>query len=268
MIDKTHIEQFIQTGLLKVLNTEIFYHYTNYKVGIDEIIINNTLLFSKPEIFNDPFDCNVKLLKVEIDDKILNDTISKLPLSLSRQEKRELKRKYNNPSSLQKIIKKERNRFKLACFSELFDEVLLWSHYADKHRGICIGFDFPPIYEEKFILCPVSYLEELKSIDGMTEVYKVILYWLTSKSNRWEYEKEIRAITKNNSTENQEKIKFDPQYISEIIFGCNVSDNDIIKGIEKIKSIGINLNTITLKRMRIDENNFLLKGEIIDPHCL
>ena len=29
----------------------------------------------------------------------------------------------------------------LICFSENWTNPLLWSHYADKHRGICLGFD-------------------------------------------------------------------------------------------------------------------------------
>jgi hypothetical protein len=32
--------------------------------------------------------------------------------------------------------------FSVVCFSEVADEILLWSHYADAHRGIAIGFDW------------------------------------------------------------------------------------------------------------------------------
>lgn len=31
--------------------------------------------------------------------------------------------------------------FSVVCFSEVANEILLWSHYADSHRGIAIGFD-------------------------------------------------------------------------------------------------------------------------------
>ena len=139
----------------------------------------------------------------------------------------------------------------------------MWSHYADKHLGICIGFNFPHKYDEKFILCPVKYLNELKPIDGSTDVFRVILYWLTTKSIRWEYEHEIRAITKCKTTDNYELIKFEPKFIKEIIFGCNVTDKNISEGIKKIRRSGLNLDRIIIKRMRIDENNFLLKEEII-----
>src|ERR1035441_3016297 len=29
----------------------------------------------------------------------------------------------------------------LLCFSEEWNNILLWSHYADQHRGVCLGFD-------------------------------------------------------------------------------------------------------------------------------
>jgi hypothetical protein len=32
--------------------------------------------------------------------------------------------------------------YSVVCFSEVVDEILLWSHYADSHRGIAIGFDW------------------------------------------------------------------------------------------------------------------------------
>jgi hypothetical protein len=29
----------------------------------------------------------------------------------------------------------------LLCFSQAWKNPVLWSHYADRHRGICLGFD-------------------------------------------------------------------------------------------------------------------------------
>jgi hypothetical protein len=35
----------------------------------------------------------------------------------------------------------------LLCFSESWDHLLMWSHYANKHQGICLGFDV----DDKFV---------------------------------------------------------------------------------------------------------------------
>src|SRR5438309_1529951 len=32
---------------------------------------------------------------------------------------------------------------RLLCFSRTYMNSLMWSHYADKHRGICLAFDVP-----------------------------------------------------------------------------------------------------------------------------
>ncbi|MFH7489526.1 DUF2971 domain-containing protein, partial [Pseudomonas syringae group genomosp. 7] len=30
----------------------------------------------------------------------------------------------------------------LFCFSSAYSNPVEWAHYADKHKGICLGFDF------------------------------------------------------------------------------------------------------------------------------
>ena len=185
MIFKSEIENIITKNLKKVIATDIIYQYAKFDIALDEILLKQSLQFSDPISFNDPFDCNEKLLKINFDDRLSEEAISNLTLKISRQEKREFKRKFENPINQAQILKDKRKEFKLSCFSESDDEILMWSHYADKHSGICIGFNFPHKYDEKFILSPVKYLGELKELDGATDVNRVILYWMTTKSIRW-----------------------------------------------------------------------------------
>ncbi len=264
MIFKPEIERIITNDLIKVLNTNIIYQYAKFDDALHKILLNQSLKFSDPTKFNDPFDCNENLLKVHYDKNIVDDTINNLSVSLSRQEKRKLKRKYIDPRNQAQVLRDKRNEYKLSCFSELSDEVLMWSHYADKHSGICIGFNFPVKYDNKFILCPVKYLSKIKELDGTTDVNRVVLYWLTTKSKRWEYEKEIRAIARSeNEKSDFEYINYETKYVKEIIFGCNVSDKKIEEALLKIKKSKLNLEGITIKKMIIDQNNFLLTSKII-----
>ena len=264
MISKTEIEQIIRLDFLEVLSTKTFYHYTNFLTATDLILKNFTLQFSDPTTFNDPFDCNEKLLKFNFDESFSDELIKQNQMGLSRLERRKLKREFNNPENIKRILNSEKRKYKISCFSKYYDEVLLWSHYADKHKGICIGFNFPYKYDEKFILCPVKYINEIKPIDGMSDTLRIIMYWLTTKSKRWEYEQEIRAICKNEIKSENEYIKYDPKYINEIIFGCNVTDSELKNGISKLLKNGLNTDTIQIKRMKINEQNFLLKSENIN----
>ncbi len=266
MILKSEIERIITNDLTKVIKTGIIYQYASFDVSLNEIILKQSLQFSDPVTFNDPFDCNEKLLKVNYNENVVEQAINDLPINISRKERRKLKRKFENRNNQNQILKEKRKEYKLSCFSEYYNEILMWSHYADKHSGICVGFNFPHNYEERFILCPVKYLSELKELDGTTDVYRIILYWLTTKSIRWQYEKEIRAINKCKNKELlHEYIKYDSKYLKEIIFGCNVSDEKIEKAIMLIKKSNLNYKKITFKRMIINENNFLLTEKIIKP---
>lgn len=81
----------------------------------------------------------------------------------------------------------------VVCFSKNWRNPLLWSHYADSHRGVALGFDlpdaetFPVKYRksrifcdwEKFYLCEDYRLEIVSGV-------------LTSKSLHWKYEDEVR----------------------------------------------------------------------------
>ncbi len=266
MIFKSEIENIITNDLLKVVTTDIIYQYAKFDTALNEILLKQSLRFSDPSTFNDPFDCNEKLLKINYDKKLVEETINNLSVKTTRQERRELKRKFKNPNNQAQILKEKRKEYKLSCFSEFNDEILMWSHYADKHSGICVGFNFPHKYDDRFILCPVKYLDELKELDGATDLYRVILYWLTTKSIRWQHEKEIRAISRcKNQKLEHEYINYESKYVKEIIFGCNVPDQKINEAIEKIRKSNLDFNKITIKKMIINENDFLLTDKIIKP---
>lgn len=39
-------------------------------------------------------------------------------------------------------IETELQKFGVTCFTENPTDILMWSHYADNHRGVCLSFDF------------------------------------------------------------------------------------------------------------------------------
>jgi len=84
----------------------------------------------------------------------------------------------------------------LLCFSESWRNPLMWSHYGDRHKGICLGFDVA----ERILQPPINYSpKRLTSAqwngvnladppNGLREAL------LTTKFERWKYEKERRVI--------------------------------------------------------------------------
>jgi len=93
---------------------------------------------------------------------------------------------------------------RVVCFSAAnvkpFDEILMWSHYAAKHYGLRVGFEFPEEMTNPFIVVQMDYREKRVEVDfsfgskieamkaALTECAKV-------KSLAWNYENEYRLIT-------------------------------------------------------------------------
>lgn len=81
----------------------------------------------------------------------------------------------------------------LLCFSLSWENPVLWSHYADKHRGICLGFDLnddivqPVTYADSRV--PVRFKENDPQL-GLSEEFVRDL--LRTKYRHWEYEEEVR----------------------------------------------------------------------------
>ena len=262
ILDKANIDDIRDRDLVFLNQKKLIYKYCSYEVGLNDVILKQSLKFSNPSEYNDPFDCHESLIKLDLMNLDLETFIEKQYPNLSRNLKRGIVRNFNS-KFLYSCLLEERKRFKITCFSLSYNNILMWSHYADKHNGICIGFQFPPIYLDKFILTPVTYIDKIPLIDGKVDAYKMIRYWLSIKSNCWEYEKEIRAITKSKNTNSFDYINYERDDIKEIIFGCKVSQVEITRTQKILKSNGFNLNKITFKKIEIDIDTFKLKESLL-----
>lgn len=95
-----------------------------------------------------------------------------------------------------KMIEKYHNeRTGMICFGAAWDNPMMWAHYADKHAGVCLGFEV----EDK-LLSTVDYTDQKIGVEfgahlpnhGLsTELLKKVL---TTKSTAWTSEQERRAL--------------------------------------------------------------------------
>lgn len=83
----------------------------------------------------------------------------------------------------------------ILCFSKKWHNPVLWSHYASKHRGMCLGFDVA----DKLLL-DVHYTKDRLPVrfingdpkKGLEEEFVQNL--LRTKYAHWEYEEEVRVF--------------------------------------------------------------------------
>ena len=122
------------------------YHFTNEKYGLE--------------------DLREKHLKVaRISD--LNDPTEFLAADLSNEEFRH---------AMESMKESFSNDLGILCFSENWKSLVQWAHYANKHKGLCLGFDIPD-----HSLAKVNYSENRLSADEILARSKTLTDQLEEK---------------------------------------------------------------------------------------
>lgn len=232
--------KFISLNNDKVLNSKI------------DTFENKQVYLSSPLYFNDPYDCQLNMTLVNSMDDFLK-------LGMNREERRIVKKNKKIEKQIEKEtvdLQKEiwedwndfRSRILICCFTESWDNFLMWSHYASTYNGICVEYDVQELLQCKKMPMPVLYTDKLIATkDYLTKqdfhkaepevLYKAGIYAVLSKHLSWSYENEWRLIEIEDSIIDG-KVCVLPKP-SAIYFGQNLKIE--IKGrlIEKSKKIAI-----------------------------
>jgi hypothetical protein len=190
--------------------------------------------FAKPGELNDPFDCKphntIESTPGERRAFLKWMTRGREP-ELSRTQRRARVSELN--ATLKSRIKNEgfeaiaqaafdtnlRDTGVLSLSSEPASN-LMWSHYADAHRGICVEFDFQVM--EKLRPMPVTYLDQRPSYNMVRNVAALSELSFLRKSLDWSYEKEWRSVGQWWSG----TYRLPESAITGVILGAGISDED------------------------------------------
>jgi hypothetical protein len=98
----------------------------------------------------------------------------------------------------------------LLCFSENWSNPVQWSHYAESHRGICLGFDVKSSAEMRKIRYVKSRIQpNLRAMKVMGEAAIAhMLDLLTLKFEHWRYEQEHRLFVRLDEKEEETGLYF------------------------------------------------------------
>jgi len=143
-------------------------------------------------------------------------------------------------------------RFGMICFSKHWHNPLLWSHYADKHRGICLGFDV-----DDRGLKPVAYANERPSL-RVPPTMESINELLFTKFRDWSYEEELRNWFRLDEREGEHYFyPFDTLVrLREVIVGplCGLSNAVIEKSLEEYSGVSVLKARLAFKTFRVVKN--------------
>lgn len=225
-----------------------FYRKLDKEGHTEDIFIKRRIFLQNVKKFNDPFEF----------------VMDRIPVVNLKSSKRKI---------TEEDLKKE---LFVKCFSEISTKknVLMWSHYADDHKGICIEYTpqydldinktdytdyciFNLIEPVRYRIAPFKKGARHKDIHYVKEV-------LFTKAKCWEYEKEWRlnrSIGRDKYLEYEKEklfLKFKPNELTKVTLGYRLIDMDDIKMIKNwIKKLG-NQN-IKIEKCDRSENKYQLK---------
>jgi hypothetical protein len=229
-----------------------------------DVLLNCKIRFTQYGDFNDPFELNPNINKLAEEDEIrklvkkdfvqlIEDEYENNPvvhpfiskkdfITLAKTQETAVK---NGVLGMERhvvrwlpgILQNTANSLLGALsLSEIYNHELMWSHYADEHKGYVIGFDTKhPFFNQRKSdedelrhLRKIEYSDERPEINLMeTDVVELFF----TKSSKWSYESEWRMVLPlSDFSEKIEKepypihlFKFPPEAIASVILGIKMN---------------------------------------------
>jgi hypothetical protein len=142
------------------------------------------------------------------------------------------------------LVKQELGKTGIFCASQTSDNILLWSHYADNHQGLVLGFEINKEDSIFNLFRPVNYSNTRPTLYKSPEDFiqkslsqpkeNVIRKYLDeitfTKETNWSYEKEIRIsvadLIEDPNFEKTNLQNFKPSRLKKIFLGLNMAAED------------------------------------------
>jgi hypothetical protein len=253
------LEDLVKIGVQNGQYPRYIYRYRPINAFFDDILLKNSLWFSNPKDFNDPFDCRVLIdtnnTSNEIKDFLKRNGVNEYEATMLATNV------FNQPKEFDKmvneVVEQQISKSGICCFSQLHDNILMWSHYSDSHKGVCLKYDI--INDPSFFVFPVivNYQNQYSTFNYFREEKQIIDKLIRTKSLDWSYEKEIRILKLNQSG----LITFKREALVEIIFGCKTNSSEI----NRIKRLAIDngYKHLLFKLAKLKTNEYGLDFENI-----
>lgn len=142
------------------------------------------------------------------------------------------------------IKNKLRSKYKICSLTEHFDNILMWSHYANFHKGICIKYD---TNELKDYLYNVNYAKNILDLTNMIRldspdinIFEKLM--MITKSKIWQYEDEWRIVIDQKLIKNN-KYKATPV---GIYLGTNISKQSRGRVINKAREKNLEIYELAM----------------------
>ena len=261
------------------------YKYRAFGVNSLRLLSKAEIYYAKPRSFNDPLDCD-PTVQVDTDRASIERLCFRMLAVRHGKEKalkkmgnhRHMSTEYgdykNDPnvekyymrrlgSEIKQLVDAEMDSRGILSLAERWDCPLMWSHYADEHRGLCIEYDMndnacshiKPVDYRRPRSIKITELMEWKLNKSAEAEQNVLDTYFFTKSPQWRYEKEWRDIHPSNG------VKQAPFRISGVYFGlrCDAAVRTSI-----VKLFANSDSNIAFYDLYPLEDSFRLKRRLVD----
>lgn len=263
--------------LQKIQRPQFLYKYRPINKYTYDMLDNNYLWCTSVDNYNDPYEGHFNIcfeiafkhfiadyVKPYVDKEKFNylmdlevgngELLGYIEKELHMFQPSMIKEAYKNHKNYLNKRKKEIKdkiclSYRICSLSETYDNILMWSHYADFHKGICIKYKSDSLKDYLYKVnytSNVLHLSKLKRIDRKSsELF--INHVMCTKNLAWSYEKEWRLLFEENKLQSN---KYEAVPI-EILLGTNISKYHERRVKKIAKNKGISVTTL-----KLDEKNY------------
>jgi hypothetical protein len=263
--------------MTKTHDRDHFFKYVTARAAL-KILETRKALWSSPLLFNDPFDTqfdlNFGFALSDLHDRFLSEfeqlvygeeepkcdkshplcvTIRMLRAARTSLSKEDLLREsrealVEGTRHVRRLLDAEHIRWRaflehmrVFCVAERHDNLLMWAHYTDRHRGAVLKFKCLPEFDTALCVArAMTYRPDIPSLATLDDWirhstgqarldFSNLFHDLAfSKSDHWSYELEWRCWTLRPSLDGQlyEFCDVLPQEVHSIYLGCKIDDDD------------------------------------------
>lgn len=246
----------------------MLYQYKKFNQNTISSLILNKIWFSTPDSFNDPYDSHVRFYYHGTQEDWIKFLTTTKPwahkpepyISLMKQNIKRFEEHFNKENT------PINNKMRVACFSQSPTNFLMWSHYSDFHKGICIGYSTLKKTEKNIVYLEINdnqieslnfedlqYLPVIKvdyddkiqyEFNQLTQSTEALGQLVLKKSNIWKYEKEWRILHRYVEHEN---INLAKNTVNAIYIGSKMKIDDELL----VHEIVNNLNAKRSKKIKL-----------------
>lgn len=194
------------------------------------LLESHSIWFAPASQFNDPWDAGgaVSILKSNTE---IESSVLRLFFPAEELESLSALTDHEKYARLEADLRDTFGLLRFSCFSQRYDSNPMWAHYADNHRGVCLGFVFmrridaitsavDSPFNGYYAVRYDTHFAQVKDINTIGSAIEVLF----TKHPDWAYEREVRFIKLGDAKFPGKggTIEFNKASLRTVILGCKV----------------------------------------------